>query len=65
MKKQAKAARSDKDAALKPGTKGTTTIGGVTVKLRPIHGKGNLSVAFIKRIIREIKAERTTGKSKT
>jgi hypothetical protein len=34
------------------------TIGGVRVALQPVRGKGNLPAALIKRIIREVKADR-------
>ena len=41
----------------------TTTIGGVTVELMPVRGKGNLSAALIKRIVRAAKASRTPARA--
>ena len=46
-----------KDAA--KSKRSTTTIGGVTVELMPVRGKGNLSPSLIKRIVREMKASST------
>lgn len=41
----------------------TTTIGGVTVELMPVRGKGNLSLALIKRIVRAAKASRQPARA--
>ncbi|MBX7211261.1 MAG: hypothetical protein K1X78_23340 [Verrucomicrobiaceae bacterium] len=41
----------------------TTTIGGITVELMPVRGKGNLPLSLIKRIVREAKASRKPGKA--
>lgn len=55
---QMKTSASDGGSTAKPRAKRklpTTTIGGVTVTLMPVRGKGTLPAAMIKRMVREMK----------